>query len=198
MRRTLSRILHSKNRTLIFNISINIYTCYVANKMRLGTLFVQHRQNVKFYSRSLFNRQLNFSHVKVINKLLKIALMREQVFLAVFTSFCLFCTCDIFTLLCYRGLKRNLFCRKKIKRDFLHGKKNFAKELRDKHCALFQSSPKSNCMLITRLICIRRKSSRFLFPVFMISARNAWDHGRPIGKDRRKKKNACVFRVSLR
>ena len=142
----------------------------------------------KFYSRSLFNRQLNFSHLKVINKLLKIALMREQVFLAVFTFFCLFCTCDIFTLLCYRGLKRNLFCRKKIKRDFLHGKKNFAKELRDKHCALFQSSPKSNCMLITRLICIRRKSSRFLFSVFMISARNAWDHGRPIGKDRRKKK----------
>ena len=42
--------------------------------------------------------------------------MREQVFLAVFTFFCLFCTCDIFTLLCYRGVKRNLFCRKKIKR----------------------------------------------------------------------------------
>ena len=147
----------------------------------------------KFYSRSLFNRQLNFLHVKVINKLLKIAFMREQVFLAVFTFFCLFCTCDIFTLLCYRGLKRNLFCRKKIKRDFLHGKKNFAKELRDKHCALFQSSPKSNCMLITRLICIRRKSSRFLFPVFMISARNAWDHGRPIGKDRRKKKTPAFL-----
>ena len=49
--------------------------------------------------------------------------MREQVFLAVFTFFCLFCTCHIFTLLCYRGLKRNLFCRKKIKRDFFHGKK---------------------------------------------------------------------------
>ena len=53
--------------------------------------------------------------------------MREQVFLAVFTFFCLFCTCHIFTLLCYRGLKRNLFCRKKIKRDFLHGKKNLPK-----------------------------------------------------------------------
>ena len=70
---------------------------------------------------------LNFSHVKVINKLLKIALLRERVFLAVFTFFCLFCTCDFFTLLCYIGMKLNLFCRKKIKRDFLHGRKNFAK-----------------------------------------------------------------------
>ena len=49
--------------------------------------------------------------------------MREQVFLAVFTFFCLFCTCDIFTLLCYRGLKRNLFCRKKNKAGFLAWKK---------------------------------------------------------------------------
>ena len=59
--------------------------------------------------------------------------MREHVFLAVFTFFCLFCTYDFFTLLCHRGLKRNLFCRKKIKRDFLHGRKNVAKELCDKH-----------------------------------------------------------------
>ena len=110
-----------------------------------------------------------------------------------FYFFCLFCTCDFFTLLCHIGVKRNLFCRKKIKRDFLQGRKNFAKELPDKHCALFQPSPILNCMLITRLFCIRRKSSRFLFPVITVSARNAWDHGRPIGKDRRKKKTPAFL-----
>ena len=34
--------------------------------------------------------------------------------------------------------------------------KNFAKELRDKRCALFQSSPKLNRMFIARLIYIQR------------------------------------------
>ena len=129
-----------------------------------------------FTKLSLLQLCVKFSDVKVTNSSHD---ERARV-LGSFYFFCLFCTCDFFTLLCHRGLKRNLFRR------------NVAKELRDKHWALFQSSPKLNCMLITRLICIRRKSSRFLFPVFMISARNAWDHGRPIGKDRRKKSLALL------
>ena len=64
------------------------------------------------------------------------------------------------------------------------------------HGASFQSSPKINRMLITRLICIQWKSSRFLFPVSTVSARNAWDHGRPFGV-RHTKENACIFRVNV-
>ena len=96
-------------------------------------------------------------------------------------QFLLFYACFAFAIL-----------SKKIKRDFLHGRKNFSKELRDKHCALFQSFPKWNRMLLTRLICIQWKSSRFLSPVSTISARNAWDHGRPFGEDRQKKTPAFL------
>ena len=64
------------------------------------------------------------------------------------------------------------------------------------HGASFQSSPKINRMLITRLNCIQWKSSRFLFPVSTVSARNAWDHGRPFGV-RHTKENACIFRVNV-
>ena len=70
--------------------------------------------------------------------------------------------------------------------------KNFTKELRDKHCALFQSSPKLNRMLFTILICIQRKSSLFLSPVFTVSASNAWDHGRPLGRPTKKKTTAFL------
>ena len=66
--------------------------------------------------------------------------------------------------------------------------KNFGKELRDKNCALFQSSTKLNRILITILIYIQRKSSRFLSPVFTVSASNAWDHGRPLGRPTKKKR----------
>ena len=41
-------------------------------------------------------------------------------------------------------------------------------------------------MLITRLICIQWKSSRFLSPVSTVSARNAWDHDYHLGKTRKK------------
>ena len=110
----------------------------------------------------------------------------------VFALLCLFCICDFITLQCHISMKHNLFCRKNIKQDFLHGRKNFAKELPDKHCALFQSFPKLNRMLITRLISIQRKSSRFLSPVSTVSARNAWDHGRPFGEDQPKKTPALL------
>ena len=67
------------------------------------------------------------------NLYLKIS--REYVFTVfTFLNLCLFCTCDFITLLCYIS-KRNLFGPNKIKRDFLHGRKNFAKELRDKQLA---------------------------------------------------------------
>ena len=59
---------------------------------------------------------------------------------------------------------------KKINSDFLHGRKTLK---RDKHGALFQSSPKINHMLITTLISIQWKSSRFLSPVSMVLAWNA-------------------------
>ena len=50
-------ILHSKNFAMIF-ISINIsYSFYVADHLRLGTVFVQHRKMHKF-CRTLHNRQL--------------------------------------------------------------------------------------------------------------------------------------------
>ena len=46
----------------------------------------------------------------------------------------------------------------------MHRRKNFAKKLkRDKHFALFQSSPKLNHTLITRIIRIQWKPSPFLF-----------------------------------
>ena len=45
----------------------------------------------------------------------------------------------------------------------------------------FSHLQKLNLMLITRFVCIQRKSSRFLSPVFTVFARNAWDHGRPFG-----------------
>ena len=64
------------------------------------------------------------------------------------------------------------------------------------HGASFQTSPKINDMLITRLICIQWKSSRLLSPVSTFSARNAWDHARPLGV-RPTKENASIFRVSL-
>ena len=57
--------------------------------------------------------------------------------------------------------------------------------------ASFHSSPKINRMLITRLICIQWKSSRFLIPVSTVSARNAWDHVRPFREDTRKKKTSA-------
>ena len=69
-------------------------------------------------------------------------------------------------------MKRNLFCRKKNKAWFLMlRRKKFAKKLkRDKHFTLFQSSPKLNHTLITRMIRIQWKPSRLLFllryPVF--------------------------------
>ena len=65
------------------------------------------------------------------------------------------------------SMKRKPVLWKKIKCHFLHGRKTFAIALkRDKHFASFQSSPKINCMLITRLISIR-----FLSPVSTVSAR---------------------------
>ena len=43
------------------------------------------------------------------------------------------------------------------------------------------------------------KPSRFLSPVSTVSAKNAWDDGRPIEEDRRKKtKKASIFRVTLK
>ena len=110
----------------------------------------------------------------------------------VFTFLRLFCVCDFITLQCHISMKRNLFYQTNIKQEFLHGRKNFAKELRDKHFASFQSFSKLNHMLITRLICIQRKSSRFLPPVSTVSARNAWDHGRPFGEDQPKKTPAFL------
>ena len=56
------------------------------------------------------------------------------------------------------------------------------------HSASFQTSPKINDMLITRLICIQWKSSRLLSPVSTFSARNAWDHGRPFGGETHERK----------
>ena len=104
-----------------------------------------HSVTFRFFARERHNQ---------INK--NISLERARVYIFFF-----FLSCDFITLLCHIGMKRNLFCRKKIiKHDFLHGRTNFAKELTDKHCALFQSSPKLNRMLITRLICIQRKQSR--------------------------------------
>ena len=64
------------------------------------------------------------------------------------------------------------------------------------HGASFQSSPKISRMLITRLICIQWKSSRFLSPVSTVSARNAWDNGLTFGV-RHTTENAWIFRVSL-
>ena len=53
-----------------------------------------------------------------------------------------------------------------------------------------------NRMLITRFICIQWKSSRFLSPVSMVSAGNAWEHG--LGPTQEKKtRNTCIFRVLL-
>ena len=65
--------------------------------------------------------------------------------------------------------------------------------------ALFQSSPKINRMLITRLICIQWKSSRFLSPVSTVSARNALRRGQLIGahQKRKHKTKRRIFRVSL-
>ena len=84
---------------------------------------------------------------------------------------------------------------KKIKCDFLHGRKNFAIAIkRDKHFALFQSSPKINRMLITSLIRIQQESSRFLSPVSMASARNAWPYKLgPTDKTREKKKKRLAL-----
>ena len=144
-----------------------------------------------------FSSVLNFSDVKVISKLLKIALMREHVFLAVFTFFGCFALAIFSPCYVIEAWNVTCFVEKKIKRDFLHGKKNVAKELRDKPWALFQSSPKLNCMLITRLICIRRKSVTILIPSFhdlRWERVGLW----PTNWERPKeKKKACVFRVSL-
>ena len=69
---------------------------------------------------------------------------------------CLLCTCDFIGFLCHISMKCKPVLSKKIKCDFLHGRKNFAMALkRDKHFAFFQSSPKINRMLITSLICIQ-------------------------------------------
>ena len=46
---------------------------------------------------------------------------------------------------------------------------------------------------ITRLVCIQQKPSRFISPVSTVSARNAWDHCRPIEEDRRKNKKRVHF-----
>ena len=54
--------------------------------------------------------------------------------------------------------------------------------------ASFQSSQKINRMVITRLICIQSKSSRFLSPVSTVSARNAWWHGVLFGTHAQKKR----------
>ena len=54
--------------------------------------------------------------------------------------------------------------------------------------ASFQSSQKINRMVITRLICIQSKSSRFLSPVSTVSARNAWWHGLLFGTHTQKKR----------
>ena len=141
----------------------------------------------------------------------------------VFTFFnlCLFCTCDFITLLCHIS-KRNLFGRNKIKRDFLHGRKNFAKELRDKqlacenirfaqnvpsdeergetdvfagydkHCALFQSSPKIKPHAHHKIHLHTKKVVTILIPSFHCLRRNAWEHGRPFGEDRQIIKN-CIL-----
>ena len=84
-----------------------------------------------------------------------------------------FCTLDFIALLCHISMKRNLFCRKKNKAWFLmHKRKNFAKKLkRDKHFALFQSSPKLNHTLITRIIRIQWKPS----PIFLFLLSNTLD-----------------------
>ena len=82
---------------------------------------------------------------------------------------CLFCTCDFIGLLCHIRMKRKPVLSKKIKCDFLHGRKNFVTALkRDKRFALFQSSPKINRMLIKRLICMQfyNKSSLDSNPQF--------------------------------
>ena len=53
-------------------------------------------------------------------------------------------------------------------------------------------------MLITRLVCIQWKSSRFLSTVSKVSASNAWDP-EPlfgVGTEKIRKKNACIFWVS--
>ena len=65
------------------------------------------------------------------------------------------------------------------------------------HGASLQSSSKINRMLITRLICIQWKSSRFLSPVSTVSARYAWGHGRPFGMRHERKTPAFLEWVSL-
>ena len=65
------------------------------------------------------------------------------------------------------SMKRKAVFWKEVKCHFLHGRKTFAIALRrDKHSASFQSSPKIDRMLITRLIFIR-----FLSSVSTVSAR---------------------------
>ena len=63
-----------------------------------------------------------------------------------------------------------------------------ARKTSSTYMCTIQSSPKISHMLITRLICIQWKSSRFWSPVPTVSARNVWEHGIQIGARETKKK----------
>ena len=71
VRRTLSRILHSKNWTMIF-ISINIYSFYLADKIRLATVNLVSTRKICKFSRTLYNRQLiQLASIRVVRSVLE-------------------------------------------------------------------------------------------------------------------------------